>query len=74
MEFSYRPVATHKTHRGEAKMEISRDQLIARIQALSMQKHFGIDVSNEVQELLHRCQSEEDKKLALTLCRALGLN
>jgi hypothetical protein len=55
-------------------MSASRDQLVAQVQALSLKKHIGTDVSGEVREILQKCQSEEDKQLIKQLCNALGLS
>ena len=55
-------------------MGTSRDELVALIQALSLKKHMGMDVSNEVKKIVSMCQNEEDKKIIISLCRALGLN
>jgi hypothetical protein len=56
------------------KVSASRDQLVAQLQALSLQKHLGIDVSEQVKQVLQRCQSEEDRKLLTQLCNAFGLS
>lgn len=54
-------------------MGTSRDELLARVTALSLQKHMGMDVNEEVKKVIGMCQSEEDKQIIGNLCRALGL-
>ena len=58
---------------GEIKMGTSKEELVAQVQALSLKKHLGIDVKEEIVKILSKCQSEEDKKLIMKLCFALGL-
>jgi hypothetical protein len=55
-------------------MSASRDELVAQIKALSLKKHMGMDVSEEVRRILRMCQGEEDKTLIMKLCNALGLS
>lgn len=55
-------------------MGTSRDELVAQLQALSLKKHMGINVSNEVKQIIGQAQSEEDKNHLQRLCIALGLN
>ena len=54
-------------------MGTSRDDLVARIQALSMQKHMGMDVRDEAKQVVEACRSEDDKKVVMQLCNALGV-
>jgi hypothetical protein len=49
------------------------DDLVATVQALSMKKHFGMDVEGEVNAVIDMCKTEADKKTIVTLCRALGV-
>lgn len=51
----------------------SRDELVAQLQALSLKKHMGQNVSAEVQQIINKAQSEDDKAHLQRLCRALGL-
>ena len=52
----------------------SIDELTAQVQTLSLKKHMGVNVSEEVQRILSMCQSEADKEKIERLCRALGLS
>ena len=55
-------------------MGSSRDELAAQLQTLSLKKHMGQDVSDEVKKIISQCRTEEDKNHILRLARALGLN
>lgn len=54
-------------------MGTSEDELVAQITALSLQKDMGMDVTAEVKKVVGMCRSEEDKKMIVQLCNALGL-
>jgi hypothetical protein len=58
----------------EEDMGTSRDELVAQIMALSLKKHMGMDVSEEVKRIISLSQTEVDKQHLLRLCRGLGLN
>ena len=55
-------------------MGTSRYDLVAELLALSMRKHMGMDVTQEVKNVIRKCQNEEDKKIILSLCRAYGFD
>jgi HEAT repeat protein len=63
-----------KTHKPETKMSISMDEIQAKLVSLSVMNQRSQDVKEEVKKLINMCQSEEDKKLVITLCRSLGLD
>lgn len=55
-------------------MGTSRDMLAAQLQALGTKSMMGMQVDiKEVNSILRKCQSEEDKAVLRELCDAFGL-
>ena len=54
-------------------MDASLQALVAQIQALSLKKHLGIDVSGEVRRVVRMCRNDQELDAVVALCNALGL-
>ena len=47
--------------------------LMGEIVALSMKRDMGIDIGEEVKDILRRCDTEEDRQLVIRQFNALGV-
>ena len=47
--------------------------LMGDIVALSIKHGMGIDVSEELKDILRRCDTEEDRRVVIQQCKALGI-
>jgi FAD/FMN-containing dehydrogenase len=47
--------------------------LMGEIVALSMKHGMGMDVSEELKDILRRCDTEEDRQAVIRQCQALGI-
>jgi hypothetical protein len=47
--------------------------LMGEIVALSMKRDMGIDIGEEVKDVLRRCDTEEDRQLVIRQFNALGV-
>ena len=46
---------------------------MGEIVALSVKRDMGIDVNEEVKDILRRCDTEEDRQLVIRQLNALGI-
>jgi len=47
--------------------------LMGEVVALSIKHGMGIDVAEELRDILRRCDTEEDRQVVMKQCKALGI-